>query len=92
MMPQKTIGIRELKGQLSSHIKEVREGGTLVITDRGKPVARLVPVAAGLAEKVQTMLDSGMASWSGQKPSSDLPRVPVRGLKTLAELLLEDRE
>jgi len=91
-MPQKTIGIRELKGQLSSHIKEVREGATLVITDRGKPVARLVPVAAGLAEKVQSMLDSGMASWSGQKPSSDLPRVSVRGPKTVAELLLEDRE
>ena len=91
-MPQKTIGIRELKGQLSSHIKEVREGATLVITDRGKPVARLVPVAAGLAEKVQSMLDSGTASWSGQKPSSDLPRVAVRGPKTLAELLLEDRE
>jgi prevent-host-death family protein len=92
MMPQKTIGIRELKGQLSSHIKEVREGATLVITDRGQPVARLVPVATGLAEKVQSMLDSGIASWSGQKPSSDLPRVPVRGPKTLAELLLEDRE
>ena len=91
-MPQKTIGIRELKGQLSSHIKEVQEGATLVITDRGKPVARLVPIAAGLAEKVQSMLDSGMASWSGQKPSSGLPRVSVRGSKTLAELLLEDRE
>lgn len=91
-MPQKTIGIRELKGQLSSHIREVREGATLVITDRGKPVARLVPVASGLAEKVQFMLDSGMASWSGQKPSSDLPRVLVQGPKTLAELLLEDRE
>ena len=91
-MPQKTVGIRELKGQLSSHIREVQEGATLVITDRGKPVARLVPVATGLAEKVQSMLDSGMASWSGQNPSSDLPRVPVRGPKTLAELLLEDRE
>ena len=51
-----------------------------------------MPVAAGLAEKVQSMLDSGMASWSGQKPSFDLPRVPVQGPKTLAELLLEDRE
>lgn len=91
-MTQKTIGIRELKGQLSSHIKEVREGATLVITDRGKPVARLVPAAAGLAEKIQSMLDSGMASWSGQKPSSSLPLVSVRGPKTLAELLLEDRE
>jgi len=55
-----------------------------VITDRGKPLAEL-------AEKVQSMLDSGMASWSGQKPSSELPRVSVQGPKTLAELLLEDR-
>ncbi len=45
-----------------------------------------------IADKIQSMLESGMASWSGQKPSSDVPRVPVQGSKTVAELLLEDRE
>ena len=44
MKAQKTVGIRDFKEQLSGHIKEVKNGATLVITERGKPVARLMPV------------------------------------------------
>jgi prevent-host-death family protein len=91
-MKQKTIGIREFKEQLSGHIREVKKGSTLVITERGKPVARLMPVAADLDDKLQQMLDSGMASWNGQKPPSEGFRASVKGPKTVAELLLEDRE
>jgi prevent-host-death family protein len=91
-MKQKTIGIRELKEQLSGQIKEVKKGATLVITERGKPVARLVPIAAELGDKIQQMLDAGMASWSGRKPPSRRPRVPVKGPKMVADLLLEDRD
>jgi prevent-host-death family protein len=92
MKQQKTIGIRELKEQLSGHIREVKGGITLVITERGKPVARLMPMAADIDAKLQQMLDSGQASWSGQKPPSEGFRASVRGPKTVAELLLKDRE
>ena len=91
-MKQKTIGIREFKEQLSGHIREVKKGSTLVITERGKPVARLMPMAADLDDKLQQMVDSGMASWSGRKPPSEGFRASVKGPKTVAELLLEDRE
>jgi prevent-host-death family protein len=91
-MKQKTIGIREFKEQLSGHIREVKKGSTLVITERGKPVARLMPMAADLDAKLQQMLDSGLASWNGQKPPSEGFRASVKGPKTVAELLLEDRE
>jgi prevent-host-death family protein len=92
MKQQKTIGIRELKEQLSGHIREVKGGTTLVITERGKPVARLMPMAVDIDAKLQQMVDSGQASWSGQRPPSEGFRASVRGPKTLAELLLEDRE
>lgn len=39
----KTAGIREARQNLTSLIEEVRKGREVVITDRGKPVARLVP-------------------------------------------------
>lgn len=91
-MKARTIGIRELKAQLSSHVKEVKEGATLVITDRGEPVARLVPVASPLESKVQQLLESGNAAWSGRKLSPVVPTVPVRGPKMVSELLLEDRD
>jgi prevent-host-death family protein len=42
----KTAGIREARQNLSALIEEVRRGHEITITDRGKPVARLVPPRA----------------------------------------------
>ena len=39
------VGIRDLKNNLSRHLKSVREGETIIVTDRGKPVARLEPIS-----------------------------------------------
>ena len=39
----KEAGIREARQNLSALIEEVRKGHEITITDRGKPVARLVP-------------------------------------------------
>ncbi|HYH49838.1 MAG TPA: type II toxin-antitoxin system prevent-host-death family antitoxin [Acidimicrobiia bacterium] len=38
------VGIRALRNQLSEFVERVRGGEELVVTDRGRPVARLVPV------------------------------------------------
>ncbi len=38
----KRAGIREARQSLSTLIEEVRNGREILITDRGKPVARLV--------------------------------------------------
>jgi prevent-host-death family protein len=38
------VGARELKTRLGSYLQRVREGRTLVVTDRGQPVAELRPV------------------------------------------------
>ena len=37
----KSVGIRELKNGLSGHLREVRRGTTLLITDRGTVVAEI---------------------------------------------------
>ncbi|HEY9289510.1 MAG TPA: type II toxin-antitoxin system prevent-host-death family antitoxin [Candidatus Dormibacteraeota bacterium] len=39
-----TIGIREAKAQLSRLISEAEQGTEWIITDRGRAVAKLVPV------------------------------------------------
>ena len=39
----KTVGSRELKNRLGRYLGLVGRGETIVVTDRGKPVARLVP-------------------------------------------------
>jgi prevent-host-death family protein len=40
----RAIGIRELRQHASRYLREVQQGETLEVTDRGQPVARLVPV------------------------------------------------
>lgn len=43
-MVTKRVGIRELREDLSRIVRRVRRGEVLEVTDRGQPVARLVPV------------------------------------------------
>lgn len=40
----RTAGVREARQDLSSLLDDVRKGREVTITDRGRPVARLVPV------------------------------------------------
>ena len=40
---EKTIGIRRLRDGLTRYLGGVRRGGRVVITDRGRPVALLLP-------------------------------------------------
>jgi prevent-host-death family protein len=40
----KTAGVREARQGLSSLIAEVRKGREVVLTEHGRPVARLVPL------------------------------------------------
>jgi prevent-host-death family protein len=42
----RTAGIREARQNLTSLLDDVRKGRRVVISDRGRPVAMLVPVAA----------------------------------------------
>jgi prevent-host-death family protein len=38
------VGVRELHDRLSRYVQHVQEGGEVVVTMRGRRVARLVPV------------------------------------------------
>jgi prevent-host-death family protein len=40
----KTVNISDLKAKLSAHIQFVRDGEEVLVCDRNRPVARIVPV------------------------------------------------
>ncbi len=44
-MEEITVGIRELKQNASEVVARVRAGDSIVVTDRGTPVVRMVPIA-----------------------------------------------
>jgi prevent-host-death family protein len=39
----KTVGVRELRQNLSKYLTRVKKGETLAVTERGQEVARLIP-------------------------------------------------
>lgn len=43
MSAAKTVGVRELRQNLSRYLARVKDGETLTVTERGHEVARLVP-------------------------------------------------
>ena len=91
-MSQKTVGIRELKARLSHYLRQVKGDATLIITERGRPIGRIVPIGLPLEDRLQTMVEAGLVSWSGRPLPSTRLVVTIRGQQTVADLLLEDRE
>ncbi len=77
----KTAAVTELKSLLSRYLSKVKAGEEVIITDRGKPVAKLIPISrtdmeipahlmalerAGLARIGKTSLPKGF--WSMPRP------------------------
>ena len=56
---EKRIGIRELKSTLSECVREVKSGRTIVVTEHGQPVARIIPEAISLRVRVEALRNAG---------------------------------
>jgi antitoxin (DNA-binding transcriptional repressor) of toxin-antitoxin stability system len=39
-----TVGSRELKTRLGTYIRRIKEGATIVLTERGRPVGEIRPI------------------------------------------------
>ena len=91
-MRERRIGIRELKSTLSECVREVKSGRTIVVTDHGQPVARIIPEAISLRERVDALRNAGAIAWSGRRLRRAKPAGKVRGDKTVADLIIENRE
>jgi len=50
-MTVKAVGIRELKAHLSRYLKSVKAGSEIVVSERGRAIARITPVPIQEEEK-----------------------------------------
>ncbi len=55
----KSISISDLKATLSEQVRVVRQGEEILVTDRGIPVAKLVPIEARETEAEDRLLALG---------------------------------
>ena len=93
----RTATITEAKNRLSALIDRVRHGETVVITDRGRPVARIESVvtdaAADPAGRLARLERRGLLRRAGTAPAKT-PRPFSRGARVSGalDLLLEERQ
>lgn len=96
MILETTIGVRELKAQLSTYLAQVKAGATVTITEHGKPIGRIVPLSKTKEERLQAMIDAGFIKWGGGKlkPLDEAQLItPEPGAtKLLSQIVVENRE
>jgi prevent-host-death family protein len=93
----KTTPISELKARLSEHLARVKAGEEVVVTERGRPIAKIIPLTGetiGLSAHMSELARNGLIRLGTGKISKDIWKLPrpvdKRGLALKA--LVDDRE
>lgn len=90
-----SVGIRTFRDRLTRYVARVRRGGRVVVTDRGRPVAVLIPYKAADQttrdeEALARVLASGHVTPAQQPLRTGFK--PVRGKgKPASRIIIEDR-
>jgi prevent-host-death family protein len=94
----KSVSVSVAKNTLSALLRKVSAGSSITITDRGTPVARLVPPAAqirGIPPGILDLAERGILKLPEREPRAnwddDLPPVRLKKGVSAVEALLEER-
>jgi prevent-host-death family protein len=80
------VGVRELHDRLSEYLERVEGGGEIVVTRRGRPVARL----SGLGERpLDSLARRGLVRMPQGKRSPRSPK--AKGTGSVSDLVSEQR-
>ncbi|WP_417916289.1 type II toxin-antitoxin system Phd/YefM family antitoxin [Candidatus Electronema sp. JC] len=93
MATVQTVGIREAKAHLSRYLHSVRQGNEIILTDRNRPVGKIVPIPAealSLAERLRSLEEKGLIQPENAAVKRNLSPVPLP-LGLAQALLQEDR-
>ena len=83
------VGIRELKNQLSRYIDQVREGKEVIVTEHGRPVARLTTLTES-DDRLQRLIESG-AVRPALRPKNPRPRGRLKATGSISEIVISER-
>jgi prevent-host-death family protein len=89
------VGSREFKNRMGRYMRAVRKGQTLILTDRGKVVARVSPeedaqtTSSALQEKLKELEAQGLIHLA-TKPFTKFRPAKSKG-KSASQMIIEDR-
>jgi prevent-host-death family protein len=89
-----TAGIKELKNQLSRYIGLVKKGDDVLITERGRVIARIIKEDSGsssLRHALQPLMLKGQIVMPTREIQRDIPEPPELPGRAVSDIVLEDR-
>jgi len=89
-----TVGIKDLKNQLSRYLSFVKKGEDVLITERDKVIARIIhenPQKTSLRQALHSLIMQGLITFPTDKIDKDvLDPIEIHG-KPVSEMATEDR-
>ena len=82
------VGVRELHDHLSKYVQRAADGDEVIVTMRGKPVARLTPIER--EDPLAELRRRGLVSERVRKERRPLPP-PIKTKGTVSDLVAEQR-
>lgn len=92
----RSVGLKMLKNRLSEYVRLAADGETVLVTDRDRVVAELVPPRAGRSPSVHDALlaeavRQGWLSPPAHRQGAPPPRKPVASTDEILQALEDDR-
>lgn len=81
------VGIRQLRDHLSKYLEQVRGGDELVVTDRGRAIARVLPMSG--ERTIERLIREAKVSPATTRKRS-LP-TPLKAKGSVSDLVAEQR-
>ncbi|MCW3019806.1 MAG: hypothetical protein JWN10_2114 [Solirubrobacterales bacterium] len=88
-LPKHEVGVRELHDQLSRYIHHAAQGGEVVVTMRGRRVARLSPVNEG--DPLADLRARGLVREPTRTKRPSASRQQLRSLEPVSDLVAEQQ-
>ncbi|MGH7230269.1 MAG: type II toxin-antitoxin system Phd/YefM family antitoxin [Nitrospiraceae bacterium] len=90
-----TVSIKELKSRLTTYLRMAKQGGEVVVTDRGKPIALIQPIQSApqvvsREARLAKLVAQGYLRLPSRKPLKKMRRVTATGRST-SQVILDDR-
>lgn len=82
------VGIRELRDHLSRYLEQVQQGEEITVTDRGKAVARILPLSG--ERTIDRLIREGLVAPARRPKRRELPP-PIKVNGTVSDLIVEQR-
>ena len=83
------VGVRDLKNNLSRYLDQVGAGVEVVVTERGRPIARLSGIDDAGRDKLAALIEDGLV-----RPPTSMIRqrpIPLKTDRPVSELVAEQR-